>query len=175
MTDVDVPRSWRLPLAAFTLSLAEMARDGLRGVEGVALWLGVRHGSVATITRVVALRGQGVVRRPDYLKISAELMNKVTDSAIEHGAYLVGQIHSHPTLAGVDLSKADKRHGISVPGYLSVVAPDYAARTDTRLDECGFHIYEQGLWRRLGQSERAARIEVTSGALAPLLILGDNM
>ena len=101
-------------------------------------------------------------------------MNEVTDIAIDQEAYLIGQIHSHPPGCGVDLSHADKRYGISVPGYLSVVAPDFAQRPDTPMAACGFHIFEQGDWRRLAAHEVQTRV-VLGGALeSPLITLGSG-
>lgn len=150
---------WRLPNAAFAASLEEMARDGQRGNEGIALWLGARLSGVATVTHVLCVRGADVTKEPAYLNVGAATMNDVGDFAIEHGLTFVGQIHSHGPRHGVDLSPTDRRYGVSVPYFLSVVAPDYALRQGTHFDECGVHIFESGLgYRRLGQPEVAARI-----------------
>lgn len=169
------PARWRMPLTALRLSMAEMARDGASNCEGIALWLGRRHGEVAEITHVVGLRGPGVHRRPNYLSITPELLNDVTDAAIDLGVFLVGQIHSHPPAAGVGLSPLDQRHGICAPGYLSAVAPNFAARLDTPTSACGFHLFEGGAWRRFGPEECARRVEVVeSGPPAPLIIIGGD-
>jgi hypothetical protein len=174
MTASRMPLAWRLPPQTFGLSFAEMARDGVHGNEGVALWLGRREEAVVAVTHVLALRGPGVIRRPDYLSISAELMNDVTDVAIDQEAYLIGQIHSHPLGYGVDLSQADKRYGISVPGYLSVVAPDFAQRPDTPVAACGFHIFERGDWRRFTAHEVQTRVVVAGELESPLITLGSG-
>src|SRR5438128_2331576 len=110
---------WLLPREALSLSMNEMAIDGRLGREGVALWLGKRENAVATITHVVALRGRGVSKRFDLLNISAELLNDVTDVAIDLGIMLVGQIHSHAPNFSTDLSPTDRMYGINVPDYLS--------------------------------------------------------
>lgn len=160
MAFFNVPARWRVPLHALQLSFGEMARDGQHSCEGVALWLGCRDGEDAVLTHVVALRGGGVVKRPDYLFISPDLINEVADVAAESGTYLLGQIHSHGPGYGVHLSDTDKRYGIAVPGYLSAVAPDYAMRNSTPVTDCGFHLYENKLWRRLGNQEVAARLHI---------------
>ncbi|TPN82548.1 hypothetical protein FJ987_15710 [Mesorhizobium sp. CU2] len=159
---MTAPIIWRLPKAAMTASISEMARDGARGCEGVALWLGRRFAGIVTVTHVVALRGAGITRCPDRLSISPELLNEVTMLAIRAGVYLVGQIHSHPS-TWVDLSEADKRYGIRVHGFLSVVAPDFARRPNTALAECGVHIFDRGAWRRLGAIERTCRVIAATG------------
>lgn len=169
------PVRWELPQTALQTAMAEMARDGARHCEGIALWLGRRQGEVAEITHVVGLRGPGVHRRPDYLSISPELLNDVTDAAIELGVFLVGQIHSHPPGAGVGLSPLDQRFGIRAPGYLSAVAPNFAARLDTPVSACGFHLFEDGAWRRFGPEECARRVEVLAGGpTTPLIIIGGD-
>jgi proteasome lid subunit RPN8/RPN11 len=145
-----------------TLSISEMASDGARGCEGVALWLGRRFAGIVTVTHVVALRGPGVTKRPDHLSISPELLNEVTMLAIRAGVYLVGQIHSHPG-TWVDLSETDQLYGIRMPGYLSVVAPHFARRPNIALAECGVHVFDRGAWRRLGAIERICRVVAGAG------------
>src|SRR5262245_52786057 len=113
-TPVD---TWTIPALALAESCREMARDGAEGNEGVALWLGQRRDGCAEVTHVVALRGAGVVKLPDQLVIQSHLLNDVTDIAIELGAVLVGQIHSHAELYGTNLSYADHTFGIRVPYY----------------------------------------------------------
>ena len=165
--------TWRIPEAALAASLLEMARDGVRGNEGVALWLGRRGGGQAEVTHVVALRGPGVVKRPDQLVIQAALINDVTDLAIELGVVLVGQIHSHGELYGTDLSYADRTLGIRVPYYLSLVAPDYALRPRTRLEDCGVHVFEPGSgFRRLPAAEVGQRLQAVAAAPVPVLTVG---
>lgn len=171
MTALKTPLLWRLPAAALQASIAEMARDGARGCEGVALWLGRRIAGVVTVTHVIGLRGGGVVRHPDHLSISAELLDDVTDVAIDLGVYLVGQIHSHPG-AWVDLSEADERCGIQAQGYLSVVAPYFARDPATPPSRCGFHVFDHGSWRRLAPWERRWRISI-AGHDAPLILVGE--
>lgn len=171
MFSMTTPLLWRLPAEALRMSIAEMAPDGSRGCEGVALWLGRRVAGIVTITHVVGLRGSGIVKRPDYLSISAELLDDVTDLAIERGVYLAGQVHSHPG-AWVDLSEADKRCGIQAPGYLSVVMPNFAREPSTPLAQFGFHVSARGAWRRLSPFERKWRVAII-GKPAPLLIVGD--
>src|SRR3546814_14287864 len=96
MSAVAAEPVWTLPASAFELSLSEMARDGMRGNEGIALWLGRRRGQVNEVSHVIALRGKGIARRPNVLIITPELMNEVTDVAVDLGMTLIGQVHSPP-------------------------------------------------------------------------------
>jgi hypothetical protein len=164
---------WRLPRAAFAASLREMALDGEHGNEGIALWLGKRDGALATITCVVCLRGDDVVREPAHLSVGANTLNEVADLAIENGVTFVGQIHSHGRHFGVDLSLTDRRYGVAVPHFLSVVAPEYALRPDTTLSECGVHVFEPGAgYRRLDPAESARRLVLTSDHDVTVMTVG---
>lgn len=165
--------AWILPRLALEASMREMAIDGGLGREGVALWLGKRDGSLAQISQVVILRGPGVVKRRDLLEISADLLNDVTDVAIELGVMLVGQIHSHGPEFGTNLSRTDRLYGIMVPDYLSVVAPDFALRPNTMIGECGVHLFVSGSgYRRLSANEIDRRIRISGASDVPVLTVG---
>jgi len=166
-------RRWVIPADALEASFAEMRADGReRGTEGIALWLGDRERD-ARITHVVLLRGAGVMREPDYVRVSDALLNDVTDEAIRIGVTLVGQVHSHGPLAGADLSWIDRNGGVRVPFYVSVVAPAYAAGA-CEIATCGVHVVEPPVgWRRLGASEVAARMLVVPGAAEVITVGGD--
>ncbi len=165
--------AWRIPESALVESLREMARDGVLGNEGVAMWLGHRGDGVAEVTHVVVLRGPDLVKRPDQLVIPPSLVNDVTDLAIDNDLVLVGQIHSHGELHGTDLSYADRTFGIKVPFFLSLVAPDYALRPKTRLEDCGVHVYEShDGFRRLTTKEIANRLQIVPGVQVPVLSVG---
>ena len=167
--------NWIIPESALARSLQEMALDGIHGNEGVTLWLGRRGDGQAEVTHLVALRGPGVTKRPDQLVIQAALINDVTDLAVELGVVLVGQIHSHGKLYGTDLSYADRTFGIAVPYFLSLVAPDYALRPHTRVEECGVHVFEPGSgFRRLARSEIAERLRLVASPAIPMLTVGEE-
>lgn len=153
------PTRWLLPKSALQASIAEMAIDGIHNREGVALWLGCREGPDACITHIAVLRGQGVIKEPDHLEIDSDLFNQLTDVALNHAVLLIGQIHSHGAGWTTDLSVIDHLGGLHVPGFLSVVAPDYALRSDTHIADCGVHVYERATgYRRLPLDEVLERI-----------------
>jgi hypothetical protein len=164
---------WRIPQPAFRESLKEMARDGEVGNEGVMLWLGRRDGTLVEVTHPVALRGPGVVKKPNYLVIEPELINEVTDLGVRLGAYLVGQIHSHGSGDFVDLSKTDRLYGFHAPFYLSFVAPEYALNPKTGITDCGVHVYEpEAGYRRLSRQEVSRKIDLVEGPDLPVYIVG---
>ncbi len=170
----DVTR-WHLPAAALTQSLQEMALDGVSGNEGVVLWLGGRNDGEATVTHLVALRGPGVVKRPDVLIITPALFDDVTDLALELNVSLIGQIHSHGPYHGVGLSLTDRTRGISVPGYLSVVAPNYALTPTTTIQDCGVHVFvETAGFVQFSPREVWQRLDMSGSDAVPMLVIGNH-
>ena len=163
---------WRMPDRLLRDSIAEMAPDGLRGCEGIVLWLGAIAERAANITHMVGLAGAGIEKRPDYLRIHPDLFNAVAAFAERMDLVLIGQIHSHPGTL-VDLSLTDVRFGVTTPHYLSVVAPHYAQDPGSEWRECGVHVYEPRRgFRRMQEAELRARIAVMAETAAPLTRLG---
>src|SRR5262245_19086266 len=104
-------KAWCIPRAAVQQSFEEMAMDGRKGDEGIMLWLGSRQDGTVMITDLVALRGPRIQKSPARIDIDATLLNDVTDLAMMLEKSLVGQIHSHGPLHGVDLSWVDRTFG----------------------------------------------------------------
>lgn len=166
---------WSLSEAVLQASMAEMSRDGTEGNEGVAMWLGRRAQGCATVTHVVALRGRGIIKRPAQLIIQEPVFAAITETAIDLGVSLIGQIHSHGPGYSIDLSPTDKTYGIAVPYYLSLVAPDYAMRPHTPLTACGVHMLQPGQgFRRLAVSEINTCFHMTRESLPPLIVIGES-
>jgi hypothetical protein len=151
-------------------ALQELSIDGVNGCEGVAFFLGRHYGADAHITDLVVLRGTHLTKTENHLQISAELMNEVTDHVTEQQGVLLGQIHSHGPGYGVDLSYSDHFCGIRAPGFLSIVAPDFALRTETQLGDCGIHVFDApNGFRRLSHREISNRFGVLAGKQIQLL------
>lgn len=166
--------SWRVPRQTLPISLKEMAPDGKKGCEGIVLWLGRVERGVATVERLVGLRGPLVKKLPLQIHINALLFNKLCDVTFELDLTLVGQIHSHPGTY-TDLSIPDKRYGVTAPHYLSVVAPHYAQKPHTSFSDCGVHVYEPKIgFRRLAPKDAAYLIQVTANELPPILLIGES-
>lgn len=72
-----------------------------------------------------------------------------------------------------NLSYPDRYLGMCEPGYLSLVAPDFALRVGTKLEDCGVHVHE-GVdgWRRLGVAETQRRFDRIAGSPRPPLVIG---
>lgn len=169
-----VVKTWELLADVLPTSYTEMARDGRLDREGIAMWGGTRGADeTARIEAVVLLRGPGVQRHRQFIRISSDLMNEVTDVLDSYSLSLVGQIHAHPPSSSTALSETDIRNGIAVPYYLSVVAPNYASSARPNLDECAAHLYEsRSGWRRFDVTEAQERLRISSRASSLVITVG---
>jgi len=165
---------WLIPKAALDSSRDEMALDGRYENEGTSLWLGKKENGEARLTHIVFLRGAGIYKSPLNIQVAPELMREVHEKAQAVGAILIGQIHSHSRLCGVDLSQSDHAYGIRVPYFLSIVYPDYAQTESTGIADCGVHVFlpDKG-FVRLSRKQVARQIVVDSTLPVEILIVGE--
>lgn len=164
--------SWRFPEEVIADALEEMAIDGRQGNEGIALFLGNDSDGAAEITHLVKLRGLGLEKYPDQIKLAASLLNDVTDVAISNRVRLIGQVHSHGPGYGIALSYTDRTYGIKTPSYLSLVAPDYALSA-APLERWGVHVFiEKQGYVRLNVTEAARRLRIVPDAHVPVITVG---
>lgn len=151
--------SWLLPSDLISRSVTIMRPNGVRGCEGLALWLGTMSGTRAEVSHVFNVHGPGFRAAPLQLQLSHRALDRLTDLCSELECFLIGQIHSHPGLF-LELSDADCIYGIRRQDYLSLVCPFYAQRDTTSVKQCGVHVFDRGGYRRLAGSEIDRRIEV---------------
>jgi hypothetical protein len=175
-------RTWSIPHGLWQQTLRELSLDGARGCEGICLWLApldALSGAIADteevpLTRCAVLRGPLVRRHPLSIVIDSELLSELTDVLDREGLALAGQVHGHPG-EFIHLSEVDKAMGFRVPGFLSLVAPHYGVRRETRLEQCGFHEFiARADYRRLLQAEIAQRVRSVEAAVLAPLIIGEN-
>lgn len=166
---------WTIPTNALEQSIADMAADGRNGNEGTCFWLGQRGRAEAEISDVFFLRGGGVRKSPRNVRVSAELMREVHERAQELGLILLGQIHSHSALCGVDMSASDHAFGISVPFFLSIICPNYAQNPMTTIRECGVHVFLPGKgYVRLSEEQVERKMLFVPGQMARTSIIGEK-
>jgi proteasome lid subunit RPN8/RPN11 len=145
-------REWRIAADAIPHIYAELRADGDANREGIAMLGGSRRDAgVAVIDTVLLLRGRGVRRDTGLLDVDFSTMNALTDALVMRRRSLVGQVHSHPPHCSTDLSFTDQRYGIAVPGFLSIVVPDYGRpRRGQPAESWGVHVFDQHKgWIRL--------------------------
>lgn len=120
------PLERRLILAPGVLDAINNALSAARTRhhEGVAYLLGVTNGSVTAAMAVANVEARTTAGSFD---VDSVAMARVVRTATDRGMQMVGQVHTHPTLAfHSDGDEAGAR--IRYPGYVSVVLPNYGGR-----------------------------------------------
>lgn len=162
-------RNWALPPDLIAASIDSMSSLGAQGCEGLALWFGRLEEGTAIISHVVQPYGRGFQTSPLYLRLSMRAIGQLTDFADKEELFLIGQIHSHPGTF-VDLSEIDIEQGFRIQNFLSVVCPYYAQSPETTFSHCGVHVFDDGRYRRLSQSDVAATFTVAAISLTRVKI-----
>jgi hypothetical protein len=167
---------WLLPVSVLEQSVAEMSIDGRDGNEGTCFWLGRRIDGDADVSHAVFLRGRGVRKSPLKVWVSPELMREVHEQADSLGLILVGQIHSHSSQCGVDMSASDHAYGVSVPFFLNVICPHYGQDPLTTIFDCGVHICRpRRRYVRLSRREVQRKIIMVPGGAAGTSVVGEDL
>lgn len=157
-------KTWDLPRDLIAQSVQVMRPYGAMGREGLALWFGDDRGNTVEITHLIVPHGPGLVTHPLHLSLSLRAIARLTGLAGRLDRYWAGQIHSHPDL-DVRLSDVDKRMGVLVQDYLSMVCPHYAQYAVDGVRQCGVHMFDEGVYRQLGHDEVASRVRVSDRAV----------
>ncbi len=161
--------TWHLPNNLLSQSITIMRPQGRMGNEGLVFWFGIENGVSSVITHIVEVFGSGFITTPLHMSLSLNAMTRLTEITEELDVFLIGQIHSHPGNF-VDLSELDKKHGIRIPDYLSVVCPYYAQKDLIGLEECGVHVFENYKYRRMLNKEISTRISIQNMPLEKIRI-----
>lgn len=156
--------TWNIPRQLLPRSVEAMRPYGARGHEGLCLWFGCEEAGTVSITHLIVPYGSGLVTHPLHLSLSMRAMSRITRLAGEIDRYWAGQIHSHPGLM-LDLSNVDRRMGVLVQDYLSLVCPHYAQQDVQGVHQCGVHVFDAGRYRRLPALEVETRIVVSDRSL----------
>lgn len=129
-----------------------LRKYGQHGFEGLVLWVGSIHGSVARVEQVVVPE-QNPIRNESGVGYFVEgpILLKLSKHLESSKLRLLAQVHSHPTEAYH--SDTDDRYAIVTEnGGFSLVVPDFAVRP-MKLDECAIYRLRGGRWDELTADE----------------------
>ncbi|MCI0724484.1 MAG: hypothetical protein L0338_36800 [Acidobacteria bacterium] len=134
-----------------------LKQEGMNDREGLVYWAGWYLDGVCVVTSALVPRGKsrygGVQVPTDEMIRAANLLRKLD-------LLLVAQIHTHPGDHGH--SPGDDVSAVSsLPGFLSIVVPNFARKASLDLEECYFHRYlGKGRWQELSGEESKKLIHI---------------
>lgn len=153
------------PIAAIVIgervieeTVAALRRSGTRqeAHEGVAYWAGMRFGEHIVVTTCIVPTAETTY---GSFATSSKANARVVMYLAQTGLELLGQVHSHPG-ARVDHSDGDNERALMpYDGFLSLVVPHYARR-GMPLAQCGVHVFERSVFRRLTNDEINSRFKL---------------
>ena len=128
--------------------------------EGVGYWAGRRFSAGMIVTTCIAPAAKTTSKSFETSSYAnAQVVAYLAATDLE----LLGQVHSHPAFR-VDHSVGDNERALMpYEGFLSIVVPHYGRRGMTPLADCGVHVFESGLFRRLGRTEVESRFRLIDG------------
>lgn len=115
-----------LPKSCAQIAIEALYRAGTSGVEGVALFAGVREGNTFNITQtIIPLQKAGSVEDGLIYVVSGEELERIGLELYDNVLQLFAQIHSHPG-AAYHSETDDAFPIVTVLGGVSIVVPNFA-------------------------------------------------
>lgn len=139
-------RSVVVPKALAREAHQHLQRVGKLGLEGFALWAGVREAEVFRVRHTIIPAQSGLRSASGVcVRIDSDELHRLNVWLYEHQATLIAQLHSHPTAAYH--SETDDAYPIATTvGSLSLVIPDFASQPFS-LDRCAvYRLGATGRW-----------------------------
>ncbi len=139
-----------------------LRQAGVQGHEGFAAWAGtLADGDAHVGTLIVPRATTGAW----HGEITRETTAQVLTALDERDLVPVVQVHSHPRRAF--LSETDAiRPLVAVPGFISVVIPDFGFVDLAEVGLWSVHQYvSRGQWRELDQREQARRFIIDDSVI----------
>jgi proteasome lid subunit RPN8/RPN11 len=139
-----------------------LRQAGIQGHEGFAVWAGTLAGGDAHVATVLVPRA---TTEAWHREITPETTARVLTALDERDLVPVVQLHSHPRQAF--LSDTDAiRPLVAVPGFVSVVIPDFGFADLADVELWSAHEYAgRGQWRELHRGERARRFIIDDSVI----------
>lgn len=139
-----------------------LRQAGAQAHEGFAVWAGTLAGGDAHVGTLVVPRA---TTDAWHGEIAPETTAKVLTALDERDLVPVVQLHSHPRRAFLSGTDAI-RPLVAVPGFISVVIPDFGFVDLADLGRWSAHQFvSQGHWRELDRRERARRFIIDDSVI----------
>lgn len=158
----SLDQHYLVPAPILSETRSFLYQRGREGCEGMLLWIGMQCDQDVQITRVFIPEQRCIKTR---LGVAVELTphaHFTLPDTLGNLEQFYVRVHSHPTEAYH--SHRDNQNAVLThEGALSIVVPDFAARSVLNLADCAIYQLEYGKgWVRLDQVAIAQRIEVVS-------------
>ncbi len=139
-----------------------LRQAGAKGHEGFAVWAGTLAGGDAHVAALLIPRA---ATDAWHGEVTPETTAAVLTALDERDLVPVLQLHSHPRRAFLSLTDAI-RPLVAVPGFISVVIPDFGFVDLADVGLWSAHQYVRpGQWRELERGERTRRFIIDDSVI----------
>ena len=154
---IEAPRNYFVNESVLQATHSHLQREGRNFHEGLVYWIGWYSEESCIVTSVLVPRS---VSRYGGVTVSTEEMARINNALRQADLLLVAQIHTHPGDHGH--SAGDDGNAVSsLPGFLSIVVPNFAQAEDLVLSESYVHRYQgAGRWCYLQPDEVSKLIHI---------------
>ena len=154
---IETPRKYFVNESVLQATHSHLQGEGRNFREGLVYWLGWYSEESCIVNSVLVPRGSNSYGR---VSVSTEEMARINTALHRADLLLVAQIHTHPGDHGH--SAGDDGNAVSsLPGFLSIVVPNFAQTERLILTESYVHRYQSaGRWRCLKPDEVSTLIHI---------------
>ena len=147
---IETPRNYFVNESVLQATHSHLKGEGRKLLEGLVYWLGWYSEESCIVNSVLVPRGNS---RHRGVTVSTEEMVRINTVLRQADLLLVAQIHTHPGDHGH--SAGDDGNAVSsLPGFLSIVVPNFAQTERLVLLRSYVHRYQgAGRWRCLQPDE----------------------
>jgi hypothetical protein len=151
-----------IPSLVLDYSFLLLRQAGARGDELFVVWAGAIAGRDAFVTSLVIPKSE---IRGLHGEIPVDVAGRVFESLDSRDLIPLAQLHSHP--AAARLSEIDRtRPLVAVPGFLSIIIPDFGFTDPYAPGAWGVYEYVAGRqWNELNREEKRSKILIDDAVI----------
>ena len=154
-TTFEVPRS------AVDVAHDHLRQMGKQGVEGFALWVGVKSDKVVRVREAYIPRQRAVRSKAGLcVVVDHEELHRMNVWLYQNGLEIVAQLHSHPGSA-YHSDTDDSFPVATTVGCLSVVVPNFAVEPFAVSSCAVYRLMPSGQWAEVPSYNAAGLISIT--------------
>lgn len=144
-----------IPLFLIKLTEIHLRKAGVVQKEGFLLWAGTLSQEIAFVSTIVAPE---VESGAFHGSLSSEIAASCHEHLDSRDLIPIAQVHSHPEKAFLSAIDA-RRPFLLIPGFLSIIIPDFGFVDMTNTDLWSVHQYlSNSRWAELRSPEKADQI-----------------
>lgn len=148
MSDLEKIREIKIKMAIIERTIDLLQDAGTKGVEGIALWVGMTNGSSFEVKDLIFPRQSGLITKDGLLVVvEADELYRINRWLFDHDMIAIAQLHTHAEEAYHSLTD-DSFPIVTALGGFSIVVPEFASRR-FHFSDCAVYRLGMNGWHSL--------------------------